>query len=76
MITITAVVLGLYTILVGSLFSFIAFMVGYQIGKSNESEEVYQYYQSNQMSLTEELIKDRYTVNTTDKPIFKKSNKV
>ena len=76
MITITAVVLGLYTILVATLFSFIAFMVGYQIGKSNESEEVYQYYQSNQMSLTEELIKDRYTINTTDKPIFTKSNKV
>lgn len=75
MITITALVLGLYTVLVATLTGFIAYMVGYQIGKLNESNEVYQYWVDNQMSLTGELIKDRYTLTNTDIPKFSKPDK-
>jgi hypothetical protein len=73
MITLTAGILGFYTILIAVISAGLAFMIGFHLGQGSEAKEVYQYWQENEMSLTEELIKDRYTlINRGHSPKFTK----
>lgn len=69
MITIPIDGLAIAIMLVGLFTGMICFWVGFFLGRKKESEEIMEYYTGNQMSLTGELVRDRYPHISITKPI-------